>query len=139
MALDLGGLKKAVVSLDSAVDIARAKLAEGVPARELEVIKAGVIRNFEFTYELCWKTMKRWLEFHVGPDCVDGVPRQELFRVAAENLLLTDVAQWMTYHRARNHTSHVYDAAVADEVFAAAMRFLPAARDCLQRVEQRNA
>ena len=140
MPLELGSLRRAVRSLESAVSIVTQKqAAPNIADAELDVIKAGVIQHFEFTYELCWKFMKRWLEDNYGPVYVDGVPRRELFRLAAENLLLTDVDRWMEYHRARNRTSHIYDPAVAETVLAAALAFLPAAQSLLQRLEERNA
>lgn len=76
-------------------------------------LKAG-IQNFEVAYELCWKFIKRWLEHNVSPNAVAGVSRRELFRYAAENLLIRDVDQWMDFHAARNKTSHIYDQAVAE-------------------------
>ena len=140
MALDLASLQKAARSLENAVAVLRKKQEEpGVPVMEIEVVRAGVIQSFEFTYELSWKFMKRWLEENYGPVYVDGVPRRELFRLAAENLLLTDVDRWMDYHRARNRTSYIYDQAVAETVLVEAMAFLPAAQDLLQRLAERNA
>ena len=70
-------------------------------------LEAGLIQNFEFTYELSWKAIKRWLENNISPDAADGVTRRELFRMAAENLLIPDVVEWMTYHAVRNELSGV--------------------------------
>ena len=56
-----------------------------------EAVRAGVIQNFEIAYEQSWKMMKRWLEDSVGATYVDGVTRRELFRLAAEHRLITDV------------------------------------------------
>ena len=140
MALDLTALQSAVEALENAAEVLQKKQTEpDVPAGELEVIRAGVIQSFEFTYELCWKFMKRWLEENYGAVYVDGVPRRELFRLAAENLLLTDVDRWMDFHRARNRTSHIYDRTVAETVLQEALAFLPAARDFRRRLEERNA
>ena len=141
MALELESLQGAIRSLESAIGVVRQKQdpGSGTSAAELEVIRAGVIQSFEFTHELCWKFMKRWLEDNIGSAYVDGVPRRELFRLAAENRLLTDVERWMDYHRARNRTSHIYDPAVAAIVLAEAMAFLPDAQRFLQRLTERNA
>ena len=56
LALDLGSLQQAIRSLESAIGVFDHKLADSqtTPA-EMNVIRAGVIQNFEFTYELCWK------------------------------------------------------------------------------------
>ena len=53
--------------------------------------------------------MKRWLEENVGSASVDGVPRRELFRLAAESRLIADLPRWMEFHQARNQTSHTYE------------------------------
>ena len=140
MALELNALYRAVAALENAISVWNQKQADSSTLdMELEVIRAGVIQSFEFTYELCWKFMKRWLEENYGATEVDGVPRRELFRLAAENLLLTDVDRWMDYHRARNRTSHIYDPVIAGSVLDSALAFLPDAQDVLQRLEARNA
>ena len=140
MALDLGSLQQAIRSLESATEVFGYKQVDlQTPAAEMNVIRAGVIQNFEFTYELCWKYMKRWLEEQVGAAYVDGVPRRELFRLAAENRLLTDVDRWMDFHHARNRTSHTYDTAIAEVVLRESLEFLPAAQEFLHRLEHRNA
>jgi len=134
MPLDLGSLKKAVDSLDRALAVA---LGSRNPAQD-EVIRAGVIQNFEFTYELCWKFMKRWLEFNAGGSAVDGATRKELFRLAAESRLITGVENWFRYHAARNETAQTYDPAKAAEIYSLAAPFAADARKLLQVLERRN-
>jgi nucleotidyltransferase substrate binding protein (TIGR01987 family) len=134
MPLDLSSLKKAVDSLDRAL-----KASAGRAPSDLdEVIRAGVIQNFEFTYELCWKFMKRWLESNAGVTAVDGATRKELFRLAAESRLITGVEDWFRYHAARNETAHTYDPAKAAEISALAGPFAADARKLLQILDQRN-
>ena len=101
-------------------------------------IRAGVIQNFEITYELCWKFIARWLKTYVGPDVGDGVPRRELFRLAVEERLIPDVDLWMDYHEARNNTSHVYNAEKAEQVYRTAREFVHDARRLLEAMEARN-
>jgi nucleotidyltransferase substrate binding protein (TIGR01987 family) len=103
------------------------------------VVRAGVIQNFEFTYELCWKYMRRWLETNIGRSSGEGVARRELFRMARENHLIADVDAWMRYHEARNDTSHAYNRAKADEVFEVSKKFLADAQTLMAELERRNA
>jgi nucleotidyltransferase substrate binding protein (TIGR01987 family) len=139
MPLELDSLKKAVAALKGAL----AKSEDGAFMRELDettrnVIKSGVIQYFEFTYELCWKFIKRWLEVNVSPAVADGVTRRELFRLAAEHRLIVDVDQWMRHHDARNETSHTYAPDVAERVYAAAREFTHDATRLLGALEARN-
>ncbi len=101
-------------------------------------LAAGLIQNFEFTYELSWKAIKRWLENNISPDVADGVTRRELFRMAVENLLIPDVQEWMTYHAARNETSHRYGEEMAQEVMQVMGKFGRSAQHLLAQLQERN-
>jgi len=139
MPLELDSLKKAVAALNAVL----AKSNDAEIMRRLDeitqnAIKSGAIQHFEFTYELCWKFIKRWLEVNISPTAADGVTRRELFRLAAENRLIVDVDQWMRHHDARNQTSHTYDPAVAESVYLAAHDFARDAQRLLEALEARN-
>lgn len=138
MLLDLSPLEKAVASLERALAVADRGIHGPVNTPEEEVIRAGVVQNFEFTYELSWKFMKRWLENNLGGVEVDGVTRKELFRIAAEQKLVETVEDWFSYHEARNQTAHAYDPAKAQQVFETAQRFVFNARSLLEALRARN-
>ena len=139
MSLDLSSLKKAISSLESALNFAGSEdQLAGLTADQKDVIRAGAIQNFEFTYELCWKFMKRWLDNNLGSAYVDGLTRKELFRIAAEHQLITLVDHWIKYHDARNETAHTYDEDKAQEVFEAAQKFLADAKELLKNLEAKN-
>ena len=136
----------ALDSLQSAVSALAAVLAKSDDVEFMNnlddvarnAIKAGVVQHFEFTYELCWKFIKRWLETNIGPAVADGVTRRELFRLAAESRLLEDVEQWMRYHEARNLTTHIYQPEIAEKVYNTAHEFARDAARLLAALEARN-
>lgn len=101
-------------------------------------IRAGVIQNFEVTYELSWKLIVRWLNANVSVGIADGVTRRQLFRLAAEYRLIADVGRWMEHHEARNQTVHMYDRQQAMRVYFATRAFASDARRLLQTLEERN-
>jgi nucleotidyltransferase substrate binding protein (TIGR01987 family) len=139
MKLDLSSLRKAIESLEKTLKVAENKeLAAGLDDDAKDAIRAGGIQNFEFTYELCWKFMRRWLGINVGSTYVDGVTRRELFRLSAENRLISDVDQWMEYHDARNETAHTYNDDTADDVFETSRIFLADAKKLLEALKERN-
>ena len=136
--LDLGGLRKAVESLERATKVASFRIKDKVNTDEQEVIRAGVIQNFEFTYELCWKFMKRWLEININSVTVDGITRKELFRLAGEHQIIADVEAWFGYNKLRNETLHTYDNDTADDVYKMAVCFVADARALLTALELKN-
>lgn len=139
MKLDLSSLRKAVESLTNTLEVADDKaFMSGLSGKQKDAIRSGVIQNFEFTYELCWKFIRRWLEVNLGSSYIEGVTRRQLFRLGAENKLIGDVNQWMEYHDARNETSHTYDDQTAEDVFATAGEFLAEADNLLKALEARN-
>ncbi len=139
MSLELSSLKKAVRSMDRAWNFVNARFGSGSATEdEKEVLKAAVIQNFEFTYELCWKFMKRWLEVNLTPGMMAGITRKQLFRYALENCLIADFDAWVKYHELRNKTSHVYDSNNANEIFDKSESFLNDAKDFLNALEERN-
>ncbi|MDR0327199.1 MAG: nucleotidyltransferase substrate binding protein [Planctomycetaceae bacterium] len=137
MTIDLTSLAKSVKVLRESVEDYLRNGSTFTPVQQ-ETFRSGIIQNFEIAYELCWKTMKRWIEENVSPDILFGVPRIELFRRAAENGLIDSVEHWITFHQARNRTSHIYGAEVAKEVYDTAVRFVADAEAFLQNITVRN-
>jgi nucleotidyltransferase substrate binding protein (TIGR01987 family) len=139
MWLDLSSLRKGISSLRTALEVAAAEKMSGFDRATQDVIKAGVIQNFEFTYELCWKFIQRWLkENHPGEDADLPRSRRELFRMAARYGLIDDPAPWFDYGDARNMTAHVYDEQRAQVVYDAAVRFINEAEALLKCLEANN-
>jgi len=134
--LDLSSMEKAVKALETAIEIYDRNPS---PADDPEkvVLRDGVIQRFEFTYELSWKMLKRYLEEY-GLERPDRLSNRDLFRVGYEQELINDPEKWFLYLRMRNLTSHVYDEAKAVEVFQAAKRFLPDVKQFLERLKAKN-
>lgn len=139
MPLELGSLKKSLAALGRVLaKSSDAGFMRGLDDDAREVVKAGVIQHFKIAYELSWKFIRRWLNTNINPTVADGVTRPQLFRLAAENRLIDDMEQWMRHHKARNQTSHIYETAIAEEVYAAVPGFACDARKLLEAMEARN-
>ncbi|KJJ83348.1 nucleotidyltransferase substrate binding protein [Candidatus Omnitrophus magneticus] len=139
MTLDLTSLRKSIESLDNSINSYMVnKENKSLSDIDMETLKAGVIQNFEVAYELCWKFLKRWLSLNVSPNIADGVYRRELFRICAEHRLIFDVDIWMSYHEARNLTSHTYDSVSAEKVFETSLVFIHDAKILFETLEVKN-
>ena len=103
-----------------------------------EAVNAGVIQTFEVAYEQSWKMLKRWIELNVSANDVDGVTRRHLFRHAVESGLIDDVDVWMSFHQARNETSHSYNCAKATAVVEMAPVFLAACKALILTLENQD-
>lgn len=140
MKLELTSLRKAVESLERTLNVANDRdfIAQLNPD-QIDVIKAGVIQNFEVAYELCWKYIQRWLRHNISAeDAKYPRTRKEFFRMAARYGLIDDPLAWFTYGDARNLSSHIYDEQKAKSVYETALCFITDAKFLLERLQERN-
>jgi len=116
-------LKKAAKSLEKALEQPKD-----------EYVRDAVIQRFEYTFELSWKTLKRYCMVAAG---VREYSIKDVFREAGKQGLLDSVEDWFEYHKAQNLTSHVYNEKIAEETYETARRFSPAANRLLLVLEKK--
>lgn len=93
---------------------ALAQLQRFIDKGELsELEKQGLIKSFEYTYELAWNTMKDFLEYRGQTDIFGS---RDVIRKAFELGLIKDGENWMDMLKSRNQTSHTYNQETADEI-----------------------
>lgn len=78
-----------------------------------ELEEQGLIKSFEYTYELGWNTLKDYFEYQ-GNNEIKGSRDaiNEAFRLG----LITDGQEWMNMFKDRNRTSHTYNETTAREI-----------------------
>ena len=140
MNLDYSALANAIAQLEKSLAYAHSPAAAADSGLR-EQLRNSVIQCFEFTYELSWKMLKRYLEAtEPSPADLDLGTFQSLIRLGNERgLLRADWRVWKTYRQARTDSSHTYDAKKAEAVFAIAPEFLTDAKALLQTLVQRSA
>lgn len=72
---------------------------------ENDLIKIALVKAFEMTFELSWKTLKDFLNYN-GIDV--KLPR-EIIKQAFANEIITDGQMWIDMLEDRNLMSHTYD------------------------------
>ena len=102
----LQNFQKALSQLNEAAVIFR--------QRELSRIeKQGLIKAFEFTYELAWNVIKDYF-YNQGNNNITGA--RDAIREAFRQGLITDGETWMEMITSRNLTSHTYNEDTAHEI-----------------------
>ena|ERR1022692_4903524 len=81
-----------------------------------EMEEQGLIKAFEYTYELGWNVLKDYLE-SIGYTEIRGAV--DSIRQAFKVNLISDGEAWMDMYRDRNKTSHTYNSSTPDDVIAA--------------------
>ena len=138
MKLDLTPLEDAVAQLEEALDVYHSDLALNHP-RLKRHLRAAVIQAFEFTYELSFRMLRRYLEFaSANPAEIDELVFNDVVREAyRQSLLRSELPEWLEFRRNRGTTSHTYNEEKAQEVFESVPNFLQEARYLLNRLHER--
>ena len=99
-----------------------------------EVIGMAVIKAYEFSFELSWKTLKDLLAY----EGIDALLPREVLRQAFATDLLQEGQLWIDMLEQRNLMAHPYDVTRAQQVLCLIReRFAPALRTLAADLEQR--
>jgi nucleotidyltransferase substrate binding protein (TIGR01987 family) len=83
-----------------------------------ELEKQGLIKAFEYTYELAWNTLKDFLTYRGQTDIYGS---RDAIRKAFTSDLISDGEGWMDMLQSRNKTSHTYNEETAEEISSAVL------------------
>ena len=78
-----------------------------------EMEEQGLIKAFEYTYELSWKTLQDLLKDKGYTNVVGPKP---VIEQSFQDGYIVDGKGWMRMHVSRNLTSHTYDEETAEEI-----------------------
>lgn len=111
-----------VTSFEKAINALQRGIFRSGNAPEDEELRDAVIQRFEFTMDLAWKLIQRFLK-NVGVPDNEIRTKRDLFREAARIGLIVNPEKWFAYYEARNATSHTYNQEIAGRVYQAALQF----------------
>jgi nucleotidyltransferase substrate binding protein (TIGR01987 family) len=95
--LKLKEFKKALATLD-----------EAIAKKETDIVRDAVIKRFEYTFELCWKTVKVYLYANAG---IDVFSPKDCFRNLGKNSNFQEsgIEKMLEMTNDRNLIVHMYD------------------------------
>ncbi len=97
-----------------------------------EFVRDSAIQRFEFTFELAWKTLKTFLELQG----LEARSPRSAIRGAFQAGLLPEDPFWLEMLELRNLTSHTYDEALAERIYAELPKALKRFQELLRRLEE---
>lgn len=135
--LDFSAFEKAIGQLEESLAYCNSDIVKKDKGLALQ-LRSAAIQAFEYTYELSWKMLKRYLEMsEPGSAEFDVITFPDLIRSGSEKgLLLNDLYTWKQYRHARSITSHTYNDKKAAEVYALIPGFLTEAKFLLAQLQQ---
>ncbi len=79
---------------------------------EYPILRDSIIQRFEFTFELSWKTLKKYLK----EDGITCYSPKECIKEALKSNIINNEDKWLEILKARNLSSHTYNEEMADEI-----------------------
>lgn len=102
-----------------------------------ELEQHGLIKAFEYTFELSWKTLQDLLKEKGYTGIVGPKP---VIQQSFKDGYIKDGTAWMRMHKSRNLTSHSYDEDTAAEIARHIKKeFVELLRELIQKLENENA
>ncbi len=105
-------LEARLTQFESALDRFRTVLKEP----KTDIVRDSAIKRFEFTFDLCWKLLKVYLNEKKGMVCASP---KECFREAYRQGIIDYDEVWIRFVDLRNETAHTYREEMAEKVYRA--------------------
>lgn len=114
--MDRFGLKEGVIDdMYNTFKNVYLKLMEFINTdNESEKDRAAIIHAFEYTFELWWKCLQKYIET-IGT--MEQYGPSSTIKTAVQYKILQDEYEWMNMLRDRNLTSHTYKEDVAKDIY----------------------
>lgn len=80
-----------------------------------DIYRAGVIGQFNLTFELAWKALQEILRLH-GAEGVDTGSPREILQLGYKLGFVNDSAVWLLMLKKRNTSVHIYNEQEVDEM-----------------------
>ena len=133
--LDYSQLQKAIKSLQEGIHIYDLHKHD---AALKDLLRDSVIQRFEYTFEMSWKMLQRWIRLYISPADADPLTKKDLFRLASRQGLIDDPQTWFLFIEARNISVHTYNEDNAKKAFDAALTFATTAPSLLQHMQEKS-
>ncbi len=95
------------------------------------IVRDATIQRFEFTYELCWKTLKGYLEDTHG---IRAVSPRLVFKEAFAIELIENEDTFIEMIESRNTLSHMYNEDQAQSIYVKCGEYLKEMKTVLQNL-----
>lgn len=108
------------------------RLKEALALDKTDIVRDSTIQRFEFTVELSWKALQRFLSLS---GISEVLTPKNVFREGARLGLVDDPEAWIRFVDARNLSSHTYKESLAEEVYARAKELPSYVQQLIQNIE----
>ncbi|OPZ76005.1 MAG: Nucleotidyltransferase substrate binding protein like protein [Alphaproteobacteria bacterium ADurb.Bin438] len=102
--MDIDILKQALNTLKTSIE----KLNANKDASITDMLEDSCVKRFEYTMELSWKMMKKFLKDEYGKPEKE-LTKNNIFRLMQGYGFISNWEAWSGYWEKRNDTSHEYD------------------------------
>lgn len=100
-----------------------------------ELQRDGAIQRFEYTVELSWKMMRKYLILAGMNDI--GTSPKNIIREAFADGLISDARVWLDFIEKRNLASHIYNQTQANDIFNVAKTLPPFVDELIHNIQSK--
>jgi len=124
----LYNFNNALIKFTSALNIQNELIEDGFEDIVLDLI----VKRFEFTYEMSWKALKRYLDF-LG---IEAKSPRGVFKEAYAQGILEEERVWLDMLEQRNISSHIYDEFEIREILTKVDKFQKAFKNLKDKIDR---